>query len=138
MATGQAGVVEQMRRLFGGRAVSGLGERELLDRFARSGDATAFEAILARHGPMVLGVCPRRLADTHDVDAAFQATFLVLVRRARGLNVGDRLGPWLFGVADRVARRAWRQASRRPRPLDLGLNDLPDGRTPRPDDSGPD
>jgi RNA polymerase sigma factor (sigma-70 family) len=93
--------------------MTGAGEGQLLDRFLEEGDEEAFEAILRRHGPMVLGVCRRILADPHDAEDAFQATFLVLVRKAG--SIGDRavLGPWLHGVARRVAVRARVNARRR-------------------------
>ena len=70
---------------------------------------------MARHGPMVLGVCRRMLANQTDVEDAFQATFLVLVRRARHLGPRDAIGPWLYGVATRVALRARSEAARRRR-----------------------
>ncbi|MDB5308411.1 MAG: sigE 29 [Gemmataceae bacterium] len=78
---------------------------DLLERYARYGDHPAFEAILRRHGPMVLGVCRRMLGNAADADDAFQATFLVLIRRVRSVR-GERLGPWLYGVAFRVALKA--------------------------------
>ena len=86
-------------------------------RRAAAEDATlaaeaAFEALVARHGPMVLGVCRRALADPDDVEDAFQATFLVLVRRARSVRVGDSLGRWLYGVARRVAAKARARSER--------------------------
>ena len=65
------------------------------------------------HGPMVLGVCRRILRDGHDVEDAFQATFLVLVKRAGSIRDPGRLGPWLHGVARRVAMRARAEALRR-------------------------
>ena len=88
------------------------GDRALLDRFLDGGDEAAFEALVARHGPMVLGVC-RRLLGPHDADDAFQATFLVLIRKAGRLRDADRLGPWLYGVATRVATKARARAARR-------------------------
>ena len=87
-----------------------LPDAELLDRFARYADHPAFEALLRRHGPMVFGVCRRTLPDA-DADDAFQATFLVFMRKARSLHRGDRLGPWLFGVARRVAMKARSRAA---------------------------
>src|SRR5262249_42178275 len=84
----------------------GATEGELLDRFIRSRDEAAFEALMARHGPMVLGICRRLLRDPNDVDDAFQATFLVLVRKAGTLRRRDLLGNWLYGVAHRVATRS--------------------------------
>ena len=85
---------------------AGLGEAQLLERFLVLGDEAAFEAILQRHGPMVLGVCRRVLDDPHDIADAFQATFLVLVKKGRSIRDRDALGTWLYGVARRVAVRA--------------------------------
>src|SRR5262249_38884073 len=65
-----------------------------------------------RHGPMVLGVCRRALADPGEVEDAFQATFLVLVRRARSVRAGDSLGRWLYGVARRVAAKSRARSQR--------------------------
>ena len=86
-------------------ALAGLSEGQLLERFVTRSDEAAFAALVGRHGPMVLGVC-RRLLDANDADDAFQATFLILVRKAGTLHDRQRLGPWLYGVAHRVARRA--------------------------------
>ena len=123
MAKSQSwGLLQQVRTLFDAGVAGGLSDAELLDRFltrsvaaegaalAAEGAALAAEAaiaaLVARHGPMVLGVCRRALADPNDVDDAFQATFLVLVRRARSVRVRDSLGRWLYGVARRVAAKA--------------------------------
>src|SRR5262245_6678966 len=93
-------------RLFGGGSLAGLTEAQMLERFACRGDQLAFEALVARHGPMVLGVCRQLLRDSHDVDDAFQATFLVLVRKARSIQRRELLGAWLYGAAYKVASRA--------------------------------
>src|SRR4051794_30287179 len=107
MAGGTTGViVRQLERLFTTGVVAGLTEGQLLDRFVASNDEAAFEALLSRHGPMVLGVCRRLLRDPNDVDDAFQATFLVLVRKAGTLRRRALLGNWLYGVAYRVAARS--------------------------------
>src|SRR3954452_3100532 len=114
MASGNhAAVLAGVGRLFDGGTVAGLGSGALLARFADRGDEAAFEAIVARHGPMVLGVCRRALADPLDVEDAFQATFLVLVRRAGSVRDADRLAPWLYGVARGVTARARARAIRR-------------------------
>jgi RNA polymerase sigma factor (sigma-70 family) len=87
---------------------------ELLERFRSGGDGAAFAELVRRHGPMVLGVCRRAVSDDHLAEDAFQATFLVLARRANAIGRPDRLGPWLFGVARRTARRAQALAARQP------------------------
>ncbi len=91
--------------------LTGLSDAQLLGRFAeaRDRDATsesAFQELIRRHGSMVLGVCHQILRHPHDADDAFQATFLVLVRKARSIRVVDSLAPWLYGVAYRTAHRA--------------------------------
>jgi len=102
-----------MDRLFRHGTITGLDEADLLERFTAQRDESALEALIERHGPMVMGVCRRRLIDPHDVDDAFQATFLILIRKACGLRDQHRLGPWLHGVAYRVAARARADAFRR-------------------------
>ena len=105
--------LKPMDRLFRHGTITGLDEADLLERFTAQRDESALEALIERHGPMVMGVCRRRLIDPHDVDDAFQATFLILIRKARGLRDQHRLGPWLHGVAYRVAARARADAFRR-------------------------
>ncbi len=109
-------VGQQLEQLWTSGTLTGLGDAELLGRFAeaRARDATAesaFRELINRHGPMVMGVC-RQILSPHDADDAFQATFLVLVRKARSIRVGDSLAPWLYGVAYRTAQRARNVASR--------------------------
>src|SRR5262245_63191477 len=114
MASGAVGVVARgLGRLFTAGGVAGLSEGQLLDRFVARRDEAAFEALMARHGPMVLGICRQLLRDPNDVDDAFQATFLVLVRKAGTLRRCDLLGNWLYGVAYRVATRSRALAARR-------------------------
>src|SRR5436190_15410005 len=108
-------------RIFRGETVSGLSEWQLLQRYLERRDEAAFEALVSRHAPMVLGVCRRMLPDLGDVEDAFQATFLVLVRRARQLGPRDAIGPWLHGVAVRVALRARTRAARRRRHEPIAL-----------------
>ncbi len=102
-----------LERLFQHGTATGMAEGELLERFVASQDESAFEALIARHGPMVLGVCRRLLRDPNDVDDAFQATFLVLVRKAGTLQQRHLLGNWLYGVAHRVATRSRCLAAKR-------------------------
>jgi RNA polymerase sigma factor (sigma-70 family) len=106
-------LLHQLGRLFEQGTVVGLTEGELLERFVTGHDESAFTTLVARHGPMVLGVCRPLLQDPNDVDDAFQATFLVLVRKAGMLRRRDLLGNWLYGVAYRVAARARTSAARR-------------------------
>jgi RNA polymerase sigma factor (sigma-70 family) len=79
---------------------------ELLACFIERREETAFAALLRRHGPMVLGVCQRILRNPHDADDAFQATFLVLVRKADSVSPREAVGNWLYGVAYRTALEA--------------------------------
>ncbi len=90
-----------------------MNEGQLLERFVARRDEAAFAALVARYGPMVLGVCRQMLHDPNDVDDAFQATFLVLVRKAGTLRNRDLLGNWLYGVAYKVAHRARTVKARR-------------------------
>lgn len=104
----------------------GTDERLLDDFLARRAD-DAFAAIVRRHGPMVRGVCFRVLGNPHDADDAFQATFLVLLRKADTVRPRSRLGNWLHGVAVNVARRSRDSLARR-RTQEL-VSDVP-GREP--------
>jgi RNA polymerase sigma factor (sigma-70 family) len=103
------------RVLFGEGVMANRSDADLVRGFLDAHDEAAeaaFEAIAARHGPMVLGVCRRILDDEHAAEDAFQAVFLILARKARTVQVDDSLGRWLHGVARRVARRAKHHAAR--------------------------
>ena len=102
-----------LRRLFGEGSASGMDEGELLRRFANGRDPVALEVLVAHHGPMVLGVCRRVLGDRHSAEDAFQATFLILAKKAGSIRDPGRLGPWLHGVAHRVAVRSRADLARR-------------------------
>jgi RNA polymerase sigma factor (sigma-70 family) len=100
-------------------------DAQLLEGFISRRESAAFEALVRRHGAMVLGVCRRVLGNDADADDAFQATFLVLVRKAASVVPRERVGNWLYGVAVRTAMKARamsgkrrareRQAAERPR-----------------------
>src|SRR5262245_25947437 len=85
----------------------------LLDAFVNRREEAAFAELLRRHGPLVLGVCRRLLRDPHDADDAFQATFLVLIRKARSIARREQLAAWLYGVAFRTAQKARFRRERR-------------------------
>ena len=108
-------VLQYLRRIAATDAADTTADRQLLERFTRHQDEGAFETLVQRHGPLVWGVCRRTLSDPHDAEDAFQATFLVFVRKARLIGRGELLGHWLYGVAYRVAVRARANAARRRR-----------------------
>jgi RNA polymerase sigma factor (sigma-70 family) len=91
----------------------GVSDGQLLEQFVRHSNGVAFAALVARHGQMVLGVCRRVLRNHQDAQDAFQATFLVLVRKADSLRNPDLLANWLYGVAYRTAQQARARAARR-------------------------
>ena len=95
--------------LFGTGRLGDLDDGSLLDRFCRGpvdDGAEAFRVLVERYGPVVMALCKGILRDDHLAEDAFQATFLVLVRRASSIRRRQSVGPWLHGVALRVARRA--------------------------------
>jgi RNA polymerase sigma factor (sigma-70 family) len=107
MATGQLStVLGHLRRLAGGTDGGDLTDAQLLERFATGNQEAAFAALVQRYGPMVLGVCRRILHNPDDAEDAFQATFLILVRKAGAIRNRAALGCWLHQVARRVALRA--------------------------------
>src|SRR5579864_4906492 len=83
-----------------------LSDEQLLHQFSSVRDETAFETLVRRHGPMVQGVCRRILGDVHAAEDAFQAVFLVLVRKSASIRRPELLANWLYGVACRIARKA--------------------------------
>jgi RNA polymerase sigma factor (sigma-70 family) len=102
-----------LEHLAGRPAAAEANDHQLLDRFVRLGDDSAFAEVVRRHGPMVHGVCRRALDREQDAEDAFQATFLVLARRAPFIRRGQALPAWLHAVACRVARKL---RARRPPP----------------------
>jgi RNA polymerase sigma factor (sigma-70 family) len=106
---------------------------QLLERFLRQGDETAFAQLVQWHGPMVLGVCRRVLRHTQDAEDACQATFVVLAQKAAAIDCRESVGHWLYTVAYRIALRLKRRTTRRSqrqRPLDEALDGQPGSAPP--------
>src|SRR5262245_51025029 len=118
------GVLRQFQDGPDGRSVSELGDHELLARFVEAREAIAFEELVRRQGPLVLGLCLRALLGTHAAEDAFQATFLVLARKAGSIRTGAALPGWLFSVARRIALQARIRRERR-RAVERPATDLP-------------
>jgi RNA polymerase sigma factor (sigma-70 family) len=127
MASVNRGVVfQQIDRLYRDGTLSGLGDGQLLERYLTRGDEAAFETLVNLHGPMVLSLCRRVLRDPRDIEDAFQATFLILVRKAPTIRDRGLLSNWLYGVAYRVARRARANTlRRRDREIAVGNLEVP-------------
>src|SRR5262249_40932810 len=109
------------------RRPTGIGDptdAELLRRYTVAADGAAFAELVARHGPMVWGVCRRARADAHAAEDAFQAAFLALARHAASVRRPESLAAWLHGVAGRAALKARERLRRLPQPP---------GRPPAPD-----
>jgi RNA polymerase sigma factor (sigma-70 family) len=106
-------VLQEIRRAGFLSEGTGASDGQLLEAFITRREELAFEALVRRHGPMVLGVCRRVLGNEHDAEDAFQAAFLVLVRKAAALRCRDLVGNWLYGVAYRTALKAKTLAARR-------------------------
>jgi RNA polymerase sigma factor (sigma-70 family) len=114
MTTGQAHpVLCYLRKLEASSGLDALSDGQLLERFLAAQEEAAFAALVRRHGPLVLGVCRRLLRGRADAEDAFQATFVVLFRRARSLDRRGSLAGWLYTVAYHVALRARAAAARR-------------------------
>src|SRR5438309_1043393 len=114
-------------------------DAELLAAFLAGRDEAAFAHLVRRHGPLVYGVCRRWLRQPADVEDAFQATFLVLVKRAESINRPERLANWLHGVAIRTARNLRNRAIRRQLREESGrnLNAIPSRPSPADDELWP-
>jgi RNA polymerase sigma factor (sigma-70 family) len=106
-------VLRHLRHLAGAPDADELTDRQLLERFANRRDDAAFAALVRRHGPLVLGVCWRVLRHAQDSEDVFQATFLVLARKAGSLRWHDSVGGWLHEVAYRLAAKSKAAAARR-------------------------
>jgi RNA polymerase sigma factor (sigma-70 family) len=116
-------VLWHLRKACEAETVRDLTDAELLERFLSLREETAFALLVQRHGPMVLSVCQRILQDRHAAEDAFQATFLVLVQKAASIRKSSSLASWLYGVAQRIARKtrvrntAQRSRERRSEPM---------------------
>jgi RNA polymerase sigma factor (sigma-70 family) len=105
--------IERLRRALPPPEGGGLSDGQLLGRFLAGRDEAAFAALVRRHGPMVLGLCRRVLRHEADAEDAFQATFLVLARKAAALGRREAVGSWLYTVAFRAALEARAALGRR-------------------------
>jgi RNA polymerase sigma factor (sigma-70 family) len=114
MSTGRhLQLLHRLRRTAVLEAAGDLTDGQLLGMYVSRRNEAAFETLIRRHGPMVLGVCRRLLPNEHDAEDAFQATFLVLVRKASSVQPPDKVGSWLHGVAYHAALKARALARRR-------------------------
>jgi RNA polymerase sigma factor (sigma-70 family) len=114
MASERAGtILRHIRELILTQATRNLSDGQLLQHFVTAQEEAAFSALMQRHSTLVWGVCRRYLPREHDAEDAFQATFLVLARKAGSIRKGESVGSWLFGVAHRVAMKAKLAASKR-------------------------
>lgn len=113
MATGPGNpIARYVQEVVGSHEAEALSDGQLLERFVARREEAIFHVLLRRHGPMVQGVCRRWLHDPHQADDAFQATFLVLVRRAEAIGRREAVGAWLYRVAFRIAARSKMKSDR--------------------------
>src|SRR5437762_3020650 len=126
MASALNRVMQRLRSSALRQDCAGWADSELLDCFILDQDEDAFEAIVRRHGAMVLGVCRRILRNEADAEDAFQATFLVLVRKANTIRPRGMVSNWLYGVAHHTALKAKAMHSRR------RVKEMEAGTQPRP------
>lgn len=124
-------MIDHLRRAVPQLDGAGRGDGELIDSFIESHDEAAFAILVKRHGPMVWGVC-RRLLHQHDAEDAFQATFLVLARKAASIRSKETVANWLYGVAHQTALHARRTAARR-RAKEVQVTKMPDTESVEPD-----
>jgi RNA polymerase sigma factor (sigma-70 family) len=113
MTPGRASAVLRHLHELSSRPPGAADDRQLLERFTAGRDEAAFAALVRRHGPMVLGVCRRVLHNAHDAEDAFQATFLVLARKAGSIRGRESIGGWLYRVGYHMALKAREQAAAR-------------------------
>src|SRR5262249_38711247 len=106
-------ILHNLRRSWLHQEEAALTDGELLEGFVTRRDEAAFETLVRRHGPMVLGVCRRVLQNDADAEDAFQATFLVLVRKAASIRPRGLVGNWLYGVAHSTALKERAMSTKR-------------------------
>jgi len=109
-ASRTASLLHHVRRIFGDRPAA---DCALLEQFARHADESAFAALMRRHGPLVWSVSRRNTGHEQDAEDVYQATFLLLARKARSIRKSGSVGSWLYGVAHRLALRTRPEAARR-------------------------
>jgi len=124
-------LIDRLRRTVLPPDGAGVDDGELLGHFIERHDEAAFAALVGRHGPMVWGVC-RRLLHQHDAEDAFQATFLVLARKAASIRSKEVVGNWLYGVAHQTALQA-RRANARRGAREVQVTQMPDTEAVEPD-----
>ncbi|HEY7156253.1 MAG TPA: RNA polymerase sigma factor [Gemmataceae bacterium] len=117
-------ILENIRRRLRPSPSGVITDTQLLERFLTERDEAAFELLMWRHGPMVFGVCRRVLRHTQDAEDAFQATFLMLARKAASIGKRESVSGWLYTVAYRIALRARTRGARRGQ-VEKPLDELP-------------
>src|SRR6516164_1506725 len=133
MATAQMGtVIRHLRRAVLRQDGADGTDGQLLASFIDEKDEAAFEALVRRHGSMVFGVCRRVVRNHHDAEDAFQATFLVLARKASSVRPRERLANWLHGVALRAAMKAKTTIAKR-RGREKSVTNMPEPETVQQD-----
>jgi RNA polymerase sigma factor (sigma-70 family) len=131
MATAQMDtVIRHLRRAVLGQDGAACTDGQLLASFIDQKDEAAFELLVRRHGSMVFGVCRRIIDNHHDAEDAFQATFLVLARRASSVRPRERVANWLHGVALRTAMKA-RTMARKRRGREKQVTEMPEPEAPQ-------
>jgi RNA polymerase sigma factor (sigma-70 family) len=134
MATHMNEIVRHLRAAALRQDGAGMTDGQLLGRFIEQWDENAVAALVRRHAPMVWGVCRRVLGNPHDAEDAFQATFLVLVRKAASVRQREQVGNWLYGVANQTALKARALRAKR-RTRERQVADMPDIEAPHQDES---